>query len=328
MSEPIPNQAAARTGPARRAVTTGRGSSSSGSSCRSSATCCGSSSSGPHVPPGRMSTTAIGAAFDFNVLFVIALPVMIGVWVYMAYAIFAVARVEGRRRPGRRPDVPGPPRHRGDLDRPSRPPSCCSSRASAPTSSSSPRAPAAARDPYRRCGPRRRTTSSQVQVIGQQWKWTYRYPSFGGFETNELVVPVNTTIAFHVTSLDVIHDFWAYQLGREGRRQPERRTTSRTRRRSSSATFIVRCDELCGLWHGAMYNDGPVVSKTAFEQWATRDGARARARTPSTSRRSPTPTCPTRTAPTAGTTPTTWTPTAPSRPTGPPTPANGMTRDA
>ena len=52
-----------------------------------------------------------------------------------------------------------------------------------------------------------------IQVIGQQWAFTYRYPTFGGFETSDLVIPANTWIAFHVTSLDVIHSFWAYQLG-------------------------------------------------------------------------------------------------------------------
>ena len=34
-----------------------------------------------------MTSTANGAAFDFNVLIVMAAPVMIGVWVYMVYAI-------------------------------------------------------------------------------------------------------------------------------------------------------------------------------------------------------------------------------------------------
>ena len=28
-------------------------------------------------------------------------------------------------------------------------------------------------------------------------------------------------------------------------------------------TFIVRCAELCGIWHGAMYNSGDVVTPTA-----------------------------------------------------------------
>jgi heme/copper-type cytochrome/quinol oxidase subunit 2 len=32
--------------------------------------------------------------------------------------------------------------------------------------------------------------------------------------------------------------------------------------------FHVRCAELCGLWHGYMYNNGYVVSHTAFTHWA------------------------------------------------------------
>ena len=42
---------------------------------------------GPHIPPGTMSNTADGAQFDFNVLFVVALPVLLAVWIYMGYAI-------------------------------------------------------------------------------------------------------------------------------------------------------------------------------------------------------------------------------------------------
>ena len=56
-------------------------------------------------------------------------------------------------------------------------------------------------------------TMLQVQVIGQQWVWTYRYPQFGGMESTQLYLPVDTPVTFHVTSLDVIHSFWAYQLG-------------------------------------------------------------------------------------------------------------------
>jgi hypothetical protein len=31
----------------------------------------------------------------------------------------------------------------------------------------------------------------------------------------------------------------------------------------------VRCNELCGIWHGAMFTNGHVVSQSAFEAWAT-----------------------------------------------------------
>ena len=52
-----------------------------------------------------------------------------------------------------------------------------------------------------------------VQVIAQQWEFTYRYPTYGGVEVPHLVLPADTLIRLHVTSLDAIHSFWAYQLG-------------------------------------------------------------------------------------------------------------------
>ena len=42
---------------------------------------------GPHIPPGTMTNVADGAQFDFNVLMVMAIPVLVGVWVYLAYAL-------------------------------------------------------------------------------------------------------------------------------------------------------------------------------------------------------------------------------------------------
>ena len=60
-----------------------------------------------------------------------------------------------------------------------------------------------------------------MQVIAQQWAFTYRYPTYGGVETTHLVLPVEQTIEFHVTSLDVIHSFWAYQLGVKADANPD-----------------------------------------------------------------------------------------------------------
>jgi heme/copper-type cytochrome/quinol oxidase subunit 2 len=33
--------------------------------------------------------------------------------------------------------------------------------------------------------------------------------------------------------------------------------------------FTVRCNELCGLWHGAMFDYGTVVTPAAFQAWAS-----------------------------------------------------------
>ena len=53
----------------------------------------------------------------------------------------------------------------------------------------------------------------EVQVIAQQWWFTYRYPTYGGIETAQLVLPVGQKIEFNVTSLDVVHSFNFYALG-------------------------------------------------------------------------------------------------------------------
>ena len=93
----------------------------------------------------------------------------------------------------------------------------------------------------------------QVQVIGQQWDWTYRYPQFGGMESTVLDLPVGTPIEFHVTSLDVIHSFWAYLLGVKADANPQVDNVAYTTAKTTGS-FIVRCSELCGIWHGAMYH--------------------------------------------------------------------------
>jgi len=114
-----------------------------------------------------------------------------------------------------------------------------------------------------------------IQVIGQQWKFTYRYPTFGGFETNELVIPNDTTIKFNVTSLDVIHSFWAYQLGVKADANPNYNNVAYATTQQLGS-FTVRCSELCGLWHGAMFNYGVVVTKQQFESWARLTAVRLR----------------------------------------------------
>jgi cytochrome c oxidase subunit 2 len=222
---------------------------------------------GPHVPPGRMTDTANGAAFDFNVLIVMALPVILGIWVYLLYAVIMWRASRGGPEP-----VAGPTTysHLGiqtgwivtttvavlflagfgtyELVQPGG------------------AGGGEGQDPL--WTPSSHTVL-QVQVIGQQWKWTYRYPSFGGMETDQLVVPVDTTIAFHVTSLDVIHSFWAYQLGVKADANPGVDNVAYTTP-LQTGTFIVRCNELCGIWHGAMYNTGSVVTKSTFLSWARR----------------------------------------------------------
>ena len=106
----------------------------------------------------------------------------------------------------------------------------------------------------------------QVQVIGQQWEFTYRFPSFGGVETPHLVLPVDRDIALHVTSLDVVHSFWAHDLGVKADANPGVDNVAYVRP-TEIRSFSIRCAELCGLFHGHMFDTGQVVSDAAFVAW-------------------------------------------------------------
>jgi cytochrome c oxidase subunit 2 len=105
-----------------------------------------------------------------------------------------------------------------------------------------------------------------VQVIGQQWEFTYRYPTAGGVETPHLELPANTLVRFHVTSLDAVHSFWAYELGVKADANPGTDNVVYVKTKNP-LTIHVKCAELCGLWHGYMFDTGAVVSQSDFAKW-------------------------------------------------------------
>jgi cytochrome c oxidase subunit 2 len=113
----------------------------------------------------------------------------------------------------------------------------------------------------------------EVQVIAQQWWFTYRYPAYGGIETAQLVLPVNQKIQFHVTSLDVTHSFWFYALGVKADAVPLNDNVV-TATPTQIGTYRIQCSELCGLWHGNMTDDtAMVVSTTDFSAWIQEETA-------------------------------------------------------
>jgi cytochrome c oxidase subunit 2 len=110
-------------------------------------------------------------------------------------------------------------------------------------------------------------TEMQVQVIAQQWYFTYRYADYGGVETTHLYLPVDRPVELHVTSLDIIHSFWAYQLGVKADANPGVDNVFHVTPQKIGS-FQVRCAELCGIWHGQMSDsEGQVVSQSDFDSW-------------------------------------------------------------
>jgi cytochrome c oxidase subunit 2 len=111
-----------------------------------------------------------------------------------------------------------------------------------------------------------------VQVIAQQWEFTFRFPTFGGVETPHLELPSNTLIRLHVTSLDAVHSFWAYELGVKADANPGTDNIVYVQTKGPR-TFHIHCAELCGLWHGYMFDTGAVVGRPEFAAWVKQQAA-------------------------------------------------------
>jgi cytochrome c oxidase subunit 2 len=217
---------------------------------------------GPHLPPGTMSSSAASQQFDIKVMAVMAAPVMLFVLVYFGYALIVWRQREGDEEDG--PPLHGNSRVQGIWITVTSV-IVLALFAFGTVEVITANGAGAGEGPSPIWKPS--GGALQVQVIAQQWRFTYRYPQFGGFETSALVLPVGQPVQFDVTSLDVIHSFWAYQLGVKADANPGVDDVAFTKP-LHVGQVTVRCAELCGLWHGAMFNYGKVTSVAAFKAWA------------------------------------------------------------
>jgi cytochrome c oxidase subunit 2 len=216
---------------------------------------------GPLIGPGSASDQSSAMGTDFTVLAVTATPVLTLVLLFLAYSVICFRQPKGSVLEG--PAIRGDARVQGVWI-------VITSlmvlglaiygtvRLEAGDGAGSGSGPSPLTVPK---GPK-----LPVQVIAQQWLFTYRYPTYGGVETTELVLPANREVEFHVTSLDVIHDFWAYKLGVKADANPGVDNIAFVKP-TKLESFTVRCAELCGIWHGYMSNAGKVVTPAAFETW-------------------------------------------------------------
>jgi len=107
-----------------------------------------------------------------------------------------------------------------------------------------------------------------VNVTGEQWLWNYSYPQYGNANSTVLELPVNRQVVFHIHSIDVQHSFWIPAFGIKQDAVPgEQTSTSVTP--DKIGTYVVRCAELCGLYHSYMETPVYVVSQVDFNTWIT-----------------------------------------------------------
>jgi cytochrome c oxidase subunit II len=115
-----------------------------------------------------------------------------------------------------------------------------------------------------------------IEVTGQQFAWTYRYPTVttGGkpFTSTHLYLPKGESVRFEIKAVDVIHAFWipAFRLQIDavpGIRTEYRVTPNRL------GSYPVICNLLCGIGHGLMRSTAHVVDQGQFETWVKSGGS-------------------------------------------------------
>ena len=112
----------------------------------------------------------------------------------------------------------------------------------------------------------------EVEVIGHQWWWEFRYPEQRIVTANEMHVPAGRTVLVKIRSADVLHAFWIPQFAAKRDAFPRKYTTLYFKT-DSLGWFTGQCAEFCGLQHARMGSVVVVQVAEEFASWVTRQQA-------------------------------------------------------
>jgi cytochrome c oxidase subunit 2 len=104
-----------------------------------------------------------------------------------------------------------------------------------------------------------------VNVTGQQFTWTFEYPS-EEVSSTELVLPEGRPVDFRIRTNDVIHSFWVPEFRLKSDAVPGLTTKIRLTP-DRIGRYQVVCAELCGIGHSTMRQNVRVVAQDAFDGW-------------------------------------------------------------
>jgi cytochrome c oxidase subunit 2 len=104
----------------------------------------------------------------------------------------------------------------------------------------------------------------EVSVTAKMWDWDFIYEN--GTKTDTLYIPVNKTIKFNITSIDVLHSFYIPGFRIKEDAVPGRNgfvfiTSEKT------GEFDIACAEYCGQQHWNMYKKLIVMPQDEFASW-------------------------------------------------------------
>ncbi|OGT82577.1 MAG: cytochrome-c oxidase [Gammaproteobacteria bacterium RIFCSPLOWO2_02_FULL_52_10] len=141
--------------------------------------------------------------------------------------------------------------------------------------------------------------AAEVEVVGQQWRWSYRFPGADGVfgstdipnmsvdnpfginpddpagqddilvNDNTVHVPLNKPIKFLLRSKDVLHDFAVAQFRVKMDLVPGM-VTYIWLTPTKTGTYDILCEELCGMAHYAMRGAVVVNEENEFDSWLSK----------------------------------------------------------
>ena len=111
----------------------------------------------------------------------------------------------------------------------------------------------------------------EVDVIGHQWWFEFRYPHPNNpgeqiAVANEMYVPVGEPVVFLLDSTDVIHSFWVPKLGGKVDMIPNN-DNMLWYQADKPLEFFGQCAEFCGVSHANMRFKVIAVPREEFDAW-------------------------------------------------------------
>ena len=104
----------------------------------------------------------------------------------------------------------------------------------------------------------------EISVTAKMWDWDFEYEN--GTKSDTLYIPVNKTVRFNITSVDVLHSFYIPGFRIKEDAVPGRNgyifiTSEKT------GSFDIACAEYCGQRHWDMYKKLIVMPQDEFAVW-------------------------------------------------------------
>lgn len=138
--------------------------------------------------------------------------------------------------------------------------------------------------------------AAEVEVVGQQWQWSFRLPGADGrlgradtrlvsadsplgvspndphgqddvvVEADDLHLPVGRPVKVLLRSIDVLHDFYVPQFRAKMDMIPGA-VTYFWFTPTQTGTFEILCAELCGVGHAVMRGNVVIDSEADYQAW-------------------------------------------------------------